>query len=249
MPHRVAARVTGESLPRNTSSSRPRTWRSVPAYSARGAPRWCLPGSHATAMRTRSTDTDRTVAPALCKPSRPAPSAPPKTAARQHHWATALSTSSRSRGETTPPRRPCRAPPWRPRDARSCRRRAPAAGMRSRRRPARCRRRCPAASTAFRRPTAPHRRTARRSPSRTHVAAWPAADNRACPRPASTSAALAAAVADGVGQRATQSSQIGSTRATGVCCSMNSLTRICHGVTPGRRHGRSRCACSYHRDN
>src|SRR6476469_7768486 len=30
---------------------------------------------------------------------------------------------------------------------------------------------------------------------------------------------------------------------------MNSLTRICHGVTPGRRHGRSRCACSYHRDN
>src|SRR3954471_8832383 len=30
---------------------------------------------------------------------------------------------------------------------------------------------------------------------------------------------------------------------------MNSLTRICHGVTPGRRQGRSRCACSYHRDN
>ena len=27
-----SARVTGESLPRNTSSSRPRTWRSVPAY-------------------------------------------------------------------------------------------------------------------------------------------------------------------------------------------------------------------------
>src|SRR4029077_17393598 len=30
---------------------------------------------------------------------------------------------------------------------------------------------------------------------------------------------------------------------------MNSLTRICHGVPPGRRHGRSRCACSYHADN
>src|SRR3979411_2601849 len=26
---------------------------------------------------------------------------------------------------------------------------------------------------------------------------------------------------------------------------MNSLTRICQGVTPGRRHGRSRCARSY----
>src|ERR1700761_9678590 len=30
---------------------------------------------------------------------------------------------------------------------------------------------------------------------------------------------------------------------------MNSLTRICHGVTPGRRHGRSRCACAYQLDN
>src|SRR5262245_12168770 len=27
---------------------------------------------------------------------------------------------------------------------------------------------------------------------------------------------------------------------------MNSLTRICHGVTPGLRHGRSRCSRSYH---
>src|SRR6476620_12566066 len=30
---------------------------------------------------------------------------------------------------------------------------------------------------------------------------------------------------------------------------MNSLTRICHAVTPGRRHGRSRCARSYQCDN
>src|SRR5882757_10934799 len=59
------------------------------------------------------------------------------------------------------------------------------------------------------------------------------------------SAALAAAVADAVGQRATQSRQIGSTRDTGVCCSMNSLTRICHGVTSGSRHGRSRRDRSY----
>src|SRR5690242_9419555 len=27
---------------------------------------------------------------------------------------------------------------------------------------------------------------------------------------------------------------------------MNSLTRICHGVTPGLRHGRSRCSRPYH---
>jgi carbonic anhydrase len=52
-------------------------------------------------------------------------------------------------------------------------------------------------------------------------------------------------VADAVGHRATHSRQTGSTRATGVCCSMNSLTRICHAETPGRRHGRSRCSRSY----
>ena len=53
------------------------------------------------------------------------------------------------------------------------------------------------------------------------------------PHARSTSAAPAAAVADGVGQRATHSSQIGATRATGVCCNMNSLTRICQAVTVG----------------
>jgi hypothetical protein len=41
------------------------------------------------------------------------------------------------------------------------------------------------------------------------------------------------------------SSQIGCTRDTGVCCSMNSLTRICQAVTPGSRQGRSRRATSY----
>src|SRR5438270_12698615 len=59
------------------------------------------------------------------------------------------------------------------------------------------------------------------------------------------SAELAAAVADAVGQRATQSRQTGSTRETGVCCNMNSLTRICHGVTSGSRHGKSRRCRSY----
>jgi A/G-specific adenine glycosylase len=49
-----------------------------------------------------------------------------------------------------------------------------------------------------------------------------------------------------VGQRAIQSGQIGSTRETGVCCSMNSLTRICQAVTPGLRQGRSRRAIRLH---
>ncbi len=41
--------------------------------------------------------------------------------------------------------------------------------------------------------------------------------------------------------------QTGSTRATGVCWSMNSLTRTAHGVAPGARHGRSRACSSYQR--
>src|SRR3954470_15440376 len=57
-----------------------------------------------------------------------------------------------------------------------------------------------------------------------------------------TSAGLAAASDDGVGQRASHSRQSGSTRATGVCCSITSLTSTAQASTPGRRHGRSRAA-------
>jgi carbonic anhydrase len=60
------------------------------------------------------------------------------------------------------------------------------------------------------------------------------------PQARNTSATVAPAVADGVGQRRTQSGQSDSTRATGVCCNMNSLTRICQAVTSGSRHGKSR---------
>ena len=56
---------------------------------------------------------------------------------------------------------------------------------------------------------------------------------------AATGPTRSVSAADGVGQRATESSQIGCTRDTGVCCSMNSLTRICQAVTPGSRQGRS----------
>src|SRR5688572_2573746 len=35
------------------------------------------------------------------------------------------------------------------------------------------------------------------------------------------------------------------TRATGVCCNMNSLTSVPQGVNPGRRQGRSRCPAAY----
>ena len=54
-----------------------------------------------------------------------------------------------------------------------------------------------------------------------------------------------AARAAGVGQRSSHSRQTGSTRATGVCCSMTSLTSTAHASTPGRRHGRSRAAPAY----
>src|SRR3954451_16002110 len=60
-----------------------------------------------------------------------------------------------------------------------------------------------------------------------------------------TSAGVAAASVAGVGQRAIQSRQTGSTRATGVCCSMTSLTSTAQASTSGRRHGRSRAAVAY----
>src|SRR5215217_949694 len=60
-----------------------------------------------------------------------------------------------------------------------------------------------------------------------------------------TSAGATAAKAAGVGQRAIHSRQTGSTRATGVCWSITSLTRTAHASTPGRRQGRSRAAVAY----
>src|SRR2546430_2806399 len=56
------------------------------------------------------------------------------------------------------------------------------------------------------------------------------------------SAGGSAARAAGVGQRASQAYQIGSTLDTGVCCSMISLTSTPHGPAVACRHGRSR-AC------
>src|SRR3954452_14011360 len=60
-----------------------------------------------------------------------------------------------------------------------------------------------------------------------------------------TSAGVAVARSAGDGQRAIQSRQTGSTRATGVCCSMTSLTSTAQASTSGRRHGRSRAAVAY----
>ncbi len=54
-------------------------------------------------------------------------------------------------------------------------------------------------------------------------------------------------VAPGVGQVVIQVSKTGSTRATGVCWSMNSETITAHGVAPGPRQGRSRACSAYHR--
>src|SRR3954451_19170616 len=60
-----------------------------------------------------------------------------------------------------------------------------------------------------------------------------------------TSAGDAAARAAGVGQRVSHALQTGSTQATGVCCSMTSLTSTAQASTPGRRQGRSRAAPAY----
>src|SRR5215211_6490744 len=60
-----------------------------------------------------------------------------------------------------------------------------------------------------------------------------------------TSAGETRARSAGVGHRASQSRQTGSTRATGVCCSITSLTSTAQASTPGRRHGRSRAAPAY----
>ena len=59
------------------------------------------------------------------------------------------------------------------------------------------------------------------------------------PTPAALAAEPAASAA-GVGHRASQLRWAGTTRATGVCCSMISLTSTDQGVAPGPRHGRSR---------
>jgi hypothetical protein len=60
-----------------------------------------------------------------------------------------------------------------------------------------------------------------------------------------TSPGLAAASAAGEGHWAIHSRQRGSTRATGVCWSITSLTSTAHGSVPGSRHGRSRAAPAY----
>ena len=51
--------------------------------------------------------------------------------------------------------------------------------------------------------------------------------------------------AAGVGQRSSHAACTGSTRATGVCWSISSLTMTDHAVASGRRQGRSRACSSY----
>src|SRR6478752_7767819 len=60
------------------------------------------------------------------------------------------------------------------------------------------------------------------------------------------SPAGSAARSAGVGQRWSHAVQAGRTRATGVCCSITSLTNTGHACVPGSRQGRSRAACAYH---
>src|SRR4029453_3414656 len=59
------------------------------------------------------------------------------------------------------------------------------------------------------------------------------------------SAGGSAPSAAGVGQRIIHDRQAGSTRTTGVCCSITSLTSTPHALVPAALHGRSRAFAPY----
>ena len=111
-PRPAAALVTGESLARNTSSSRPRTWRSVPGVGL-DAPRRLLRrrDSRHAARRTCRADTTRIAASGRCTPSRPVPSTPPKMSVPVRHSGRSAETSAWSRVADGAPAsaRPCTA--------------------------------------------------------------------------------------------------------------------------------------------
>src|SRR5690606_12739515 len=75
--------------------------------------------------------------------------------------------------------------------------------------------------------------------SRSARRGWPS-----LPHARSTSPWEAAARSAGFGQRSIHCRHTGSTLATGVCCSMISLTSTPHGVQSAWRHGRSRALAS-----
>ena len=92
---------------------------------------------------------------------------------------------------------------------------------------------------------APHRRAGPRWPSPPRAGAAPDAGSRAGPTPALPHHWAPRREQPGVGQVDIQDSKTGSTRTTGVCCSMNSETITAHGVASGRRQGRSRACSAY----
>ena len=171
-------------MPRNTSSSRPRTWRSVPAY------RWTRRGRGACRIAVRPPCADAQRAQPAPRRARRAHRRAQlhqrhrKPSARQHRWAT---TQRRRRDHAaTRMRRVCpavhgpgdhaayvRVDDGHPLLVRETGDRAGGVGTDPRQRQQRF---------DVRRHHIVVQR--RRSPSRIHVAAWPAADNRACPKPA-----------------------------------------------------------------
>ena len=184
-PRPAAPRATGKSLPRNTSSSRPRTWRSVPAYCCTRRAGPVAGGYPAARHAQRSTGTARSAA--LRAVQTVAPSS--ISAAENRGAVSVIGQQGGHVGEvanarTAIPRRPGRAPPAPPPAAHWCRPRGPAAGRRNRPPPGRC-----SADTRQRQQrldVVGHRVAVvgARSPSRTRAAAWPGAGSPACPRPA-----------------------------------------------------------------
>ena len=251
-PRRAGCGAPGPRLSRSTASSRPRHWRSVPAQACAAARRAVVrriagraPGAQVrdrAARRRPGSAAVHTSAPSSITATDQVAAVGVVRRAARDAATLALGPGHRRAPGTRRPRAAGRAP-----GARWCRARRAAGRRRTPRPRRRCSRRRRAARAGRRTTPAPRRRAARRSRRPPRAAAAPGAGSRAGPRRAPPRRSARPPGRPGVGQRASHSSWTGSTRATGVCCSMNSETSTDHGLASGRRHGRSRACASYHR--
>ena len=237
---------TGATASRSTASSLPRTWRSVPAYVwPRRAGPWCagLPASrqaHRAAIGQRAQSSFfavHTSAPSSMEAAAQRAARLARRRAAGHGRACARPRWSRSAGTG------CRSPRGRRPGGRWCRVRHAAVRTRTRPRPPPCTRRYRAARAAGRARSARRRRAVPLSPARPRAGAAHGADSRAGPRRGPPRRAHRRPGRRGAASGPATARTPGSTRLTGVCCSMNSLTITPQAPASGRRQGRSR-ACS-----
>ena len=236
-PRRARLRCTGPSLSRSTASSRPRHCRSVPAQvcTARGGPSYAgWPAARQAQRSATGQSPQRGFAGGadqraeLHDRDRPGGGGRLVVGQQLGGQRRARPWSPRRRG-TPRPRPRGRGP-----GARWCRaRRGAGRRRRSRSRP-RCSRRRRAARAGRRTTPAPRRRAARRSPWRPRAAAAPGAGSRAGPRPGPPRRSARRPGRPASASARSHCSCTGSTRATGVCWSMNSETITDQADAPGR---------------